>query len=203
MPTVSDFSYISCLGQCTCLKGTAIWLNVQNLRDLKLNLTACTILGRTEETGEWVQWFLSSHSLEQRPHPAKPQWDELNQSQTADVWATANDCWGPCVWGSNWYRSTFTWMIKDLFSCPSLSWSWTPAMYQSCSPRAWDASPMRWQSLSNSNWCLIHSLNFKTPPFSEQLEYVCINSTLSPSNGHNSTKLWGIQLKKCTHPVWR
>lgn len=81
MPTVSDFSYITCLGQCTCLKGTANRFNVQNLRDLKLNLTACTILGRTEETADWAQYFPSSHSPKQRPHPAKTQWDELNQSQ--------------------------------------------------------------------------------------------------------------------------
>lgn len=130
--------------------------------------------------------------------PAKPQWDEVNCSQCCRC--VSNSKWWLRLLhlGEYWYGPTFTLMIKDPSPYPSLSWTWTPAMYQA--PAAHRHTPMRWYSLNRYNRNLTHLLDFKTSLFrtaGECAHKSNVKSQLRPQQ----YKTWRKTVKE-THDSW-
>lgn len=135
----------------------AYHFTIQSFRDL----TTCTILSRTEEIAEQTQRNRRDHSLKQKPQ-TKPQLEKLSCNQPAGVW-TISDCWSPWVWGSNWYRPTFTLIIKN--SCPCSFLSWSRILFNGPEPHSPQAHAHGWCRLKLCNRNLAHLPNFRTFPF--------------------------------------
>lgn len=147
-------------------------------------------VSRTEEEAERAQRNTSSLGVKMRTL-AKPQLDELNCHQSADVWVTADGYESPCVWGSNWGRPSLTWWLRTHHPL-SLNFCSVPGP---CGPWA-RVHDVRQRKAQDRNPA--HLPDFRAPTFLKQNS---INSTLNPSYGHNSAKSWEIQWKQCASPA--